>query len=54
MEHGLWKGFMTEGFPDFIRSLRRREFNFEVQQIVVCRFAPEGRDVYSQAVLSLP
>jgi hypothetical protein len=30
-----------------------REFRFEVQQIVVCRFAPEGREVYSLAVVSL-
>jgi hypothetical protein len=29
------------------------EFKLEVQQNIVCRFAPEGRDVYSLAVLSL-
>ncbi|HEV7796972.1 MAG TPA: hypothetical protein VGO73_02355, partial [Pyrinomonadaceae bacterium] len=27
-----------------------RGFKLEVQQIVVCRFAPAGRDVYSLAV----
>jgi hypothetical protein len=40
---------LAEIFP---MSFDIREFNFEVQQIVVCPFAPEGRDVYSQAVLS--
>jgi hypothetical protein len=27
------------------KRLAKDEFNLEVQQIVVCRFAPEGRDV---------
>ncbi len=29
------------------------EFKLEVQRNIVCRFASEGRDVYSLAVLSL-
>jgi len=29
------------------------EFNLEVQQYIVCRFAPEGRDVYSLEVIYL-
>jgi hypothetical protein len=34
-------------------SFTNREFKLQVQQNIVCRFAPEGRDVYSLAVLSL-
>ena len=30
-----------------------REFKLEVQPNSVCRFAPEGRDVYSPTVVSL-
>jgi hypothetical protein len=33
--------------------MRNREFKLELQQNIVCRFAPEGRDVYSLEVLSL-
>ena len=29
-----------------------RVFKYEVQQSIVCRFAPEGRDVYSLASVS--
>jgi hypothetical protein len=31
----------------------KREFKLELKQNIVCRFAPEGRDVYSLAVVSL-
>ena len=30
----------------FSVSVVKDEFNLEVQQYIVCRFAPEGRDVY--------
>ncbi len=33
--------------------LPKREYKLELQQNIVCRFAPEGRDVYSLVVLSL-
>jgi hypothetical protein len=33
--------------------MRTRKFKLEVQQNIVCRFAPEGRDVYSLAILYL-
>jgi hypothetical protein len=34
-------------------SIINRGFNLEVQQGAVCHFAPEGRDVYSPALLFL-
>src|SRR5947207_3267949 len=40
-------------FQAWLDRISFREFKLDVQQNIVGRFAPEGRDVYSRAVLSL-
>ena len=44
---------MRNPFSIYHLTFIAREFKLEVQQNSVCRFAPEGRDVYSLTVVSL-
>jgi hypothetical protein len=48
---GYRKG--TQRRKHFSARLCEREFKLEVQPKSVCRFAPEGRDVYSLEVVYL-